>query len=77
MNEAILIEIAQRFRRMEDVIEDACMIMAAYREAYPFTAAGMPSAGETITKLGRSSEACCDDMVLMQEHLRKRSTVAA
>ena len=53
MTEAILIEIAQRFRQMEDAVEASDTIGAARHQ------------------LTETVEACREDMVAMQEALRK------
>jgi len=57
MDEAILIDIAQRFRRLEDMIE----------EAHIFEGADDTGREEVETAL----DACRDDMVAMQEAIRR------
>lgn len=60
MDEAILIEIAQRFRELEDAVEAADILHAERIER----------AQERIDK---ALDACRDDMVAMQEAIRGRN----
>ena len=66
MDEAILIEIAQRFRALEDVAEGLERFRRRHDEMLIDT--GFPDA---LAKLEKALEACRDDMVDMQEALRR------
>lgn len=57
MSEGVLIEIAQRFRHLEDVIEDVIIRPGAD--------------GNRRENVEASLEACRDDMVAISECLRK------
>ena len=74
MTEAILIEIARRFRQMEDAVEAVDLHAAAEEErlnARGFTAGEAETIGAARHQLTEAVEACREDMVAMQEALRK------
>ncbi len=72
MDEAILIEIAQRFRKLEDGIEAADL-----QHARLISGTTYRSERELIQgmrdDIENALEACREDMVSMQEEIRKRS----
>ena len=96
VDEAILIEIATRFRKLEDVIERADLFLASQQEDYEKAIkkadadydkhknfgrfcreANEPEADlrnlkEIRDDLDKARDACRDDMVTMQEEIRKR-----
>jgi hypothetical protein len=68
MTEAILIEIAQRFRKLEDALE------ALHPDTELVVAEEFISEGDNHSPrsyLIECAEACRDDMVAMQERIRK------
>ena len=68
MDEAILIEIAQRFRKLEDALE------ALHPDAEMIAVEEFINEGDGHSPrsyLIECAEACRDDMVLMSEALRK------
>ena len=61
MTEAVLIEIAQRFRALEDAIENPALHLET----------GDPDGDEARKELDMALERCCEDMTAMQEHIRR------
>lgn len=72
MSEAILIEIASRFRGMEDFVERADTLLAAYKET-SLTTMELDEIVEVRYDLERAVELCRDDMVAMQELIRGKA----
>lgn len=66
MDEAILIEIAQRFRKLEELIEDARFWLMTI----DCNSDGMEKINNVHIGLDVCAEACRDDMVAMQEAIR-------
>lgn len=74
MDEARLIEISQRFRAMEDIAERADLLLSAYQnpgEMSPDEHVPLEEFLEVRLKLGNTMESCREDLVFMQEQLRK------
>lgn len=70
MDEFDLIQIAARFRKLEDAAESADLYHAANQEHMKFTAEKVKLQSVRGT-LDSALEACRDDMVAMQEQIRK------
>jgi hypothetical protein len=66
MSEAILIEIAQRFRELEDCVEDP-ELYARESDEYE----------KARDELEKALEACREDMVTMQELIREKVLACA
>jgi DNA-binding transcriptional MerR regulator len=67
MSEYELIEIAKRFRALEDSLEEADIFLAAYAA---FFEDGKTKLTEARAMIEKNLEACRDDMNAMQEKLR-------
>ncbi len=70
-DEAVLIEIEQRFRRLEDLIEQADAYHAQCQENYLRFTADKARLQELRDRVEAALEACRDDMTSMQERIRR------
>ena len=61
MTEAILIEIAQRFRALEDAIDNPALHLET----------GDPEGDEARKELDMALDRCHEDMIAMQEQIRR------
>lgn len=68
LSEAQLIEMTLRFRQLEDRIEDAQLLLASMQEARRGCRGKIKA---TRDGLDACSELCRDDMVTMQDLIRK------
>lgn len=68
ISEGELIEIAQRFRKLEDLVEEADLLVCAHKET--LMSHEHDVINEVRSGLEKALESCREDMTLMQELIR-------